>query len=85
MSISERVEYSTLLSFMVMFWICSVYDYFDRGRIFLPLLVFRFGVYFSYLEGRVEYSSLWYVIITEYKSRKENPQKLTQLSKTVNQ
>ena len=37
------------------------------------LLVFRFGVYFSYVEGRVEYSSLWCVIITEYKSRKENP------------
>ena len=52
MSISERVEYSTLLSFMVMFWTCSVYDYFDRGRIFLPFISFSFRCIFFLLRGK---------------------------------
>ena len=57
MNISEKGGIFHLLSFMVMFWMCYVFGYFDRGRIFLPFISCSFGVYFSYLEGRVEYSS----------------------------
>ena len=60
MNISERVEYSTLLSFLVMFWMCSIFGYFDRGRIFPSFIS---CIYFSYLEGRVEYSFLCFDVL----------------------
>ena len=63
MNISERVEYSTLLSFLVMFWMCSVYIYFDRGGIFLPYISCSFRCIFSHLEERVEYSSLCFDVL----------------------
>ena len=44
MSISERVEYSTLLSFMVMIWMCSVMDTLIEEEYSSHLLVVRFGV-----------------------------------------
>ena len=53
MNISERVEYSTLLSFfLVMFWMCSVYIYFDRGGICLPFISCSFRCIFFSLRGK---------------------------------
>ena len=52
MKISKRVEYSTLLSFLVMFWMCSVYIYFDRGGIFLPFISCLFRCIFFSLRGK---------------------------------
>ena len=64
MNISERVEYSTLLSFfLVMFWMSSVYIYFDRGGIFLPFISCSFRCIFSHLEERVEYSTLCFDVL----------------------
>ena len=65
MNISERVEYSTLLSFffLVIFWMCSVYIYFDRGGIFFPFISCSFRYICSHLEERVEYSSLCFDVL----------------------
>ena len=52
MNISERVEYSTRLSFLVMFWLCSVFGYFDRGGIFLPFISCSFRCIFFSIRGK---------------------------------
>ena len=63
MNISERVEYSTLLSFWCCFG-CVLFVYTLIGvDYFSHSLVVRFGVYFSHLEERVEYSSLCFDLL----------------------
>ena len=63
MNISERVEYSTLLSFWRWFG-CVLFIYTLIGVEYSShSLVVRFGVYFSHLEERVEYSSLCFDVL----------------------